>query len=122
MQLISPAFCLLQRISYNQCHCDLPVVEVVNVDHEGEVGEGSQHEGRDEAGGDVVAWLTHKVDDDLMIFYIFNVFITKKSATYLFGVSVASSINDGVVVDLKLHNGLCALVYYEPGLDQDLTI
>ena len=44
-----------------------PVVEVVNVDHEGEVGEGSQHEGGDETGGDVVAWLTHKMDDDLRV-------------------------------------------------------
>ena len=45
-----------------------PVIEVVDVDHEGEVGEGSQHEGWDEAGGDVVAWLPHKMDDDLMVF------------------------------------------------------
>ena len=42
-----------------------PVVEVVNVDHEGEVGEGSQHEGGDEAGGDVVTGLPHKVHHHL---------------------------------------------------------
>ena len=42
-----------------------PVVEVVNVDHEGEVGEGSQHEGGDEAGSDVVAGLPHKVHHHL---------------------------------------------------------
>ena len=44
-----------------------PVVEVVNVDHEGEVGEGSQHEGGDEAGGDVVTGLPHKVHHHLEI-------------------------------------------------------
>ena len=42
-----------------------PVVEVVNVDHEGEVGEGSQHESGDEAGRDVVAGLPHKVHHHL---------------------------------------------------------
>ena len=97
------------------------------MDHEGEVGEGSQHEGWDEAGGDVVAWLPHKMDDDLMMFQsdIFvDVFQPKNSATLtdLFGISVASSIDDGVVVDEKLHDGLGALVYYETGLDQDLPV
>ena len=43
-----------------------PVIEVVDVDHEGEVGEGAQHEGGDKAGGDVVAGLPHKVDDHLV--------------------------------------------------------
>ena len=43
-----------------------PVIEVVDVDHEGEVGECAQHEGGDKAGGDVVAGLPHKVDDHLV--------------------------------------------------------
>ena len=43
------------------------------MDHEGEVGEGSQHEGGDETGGDVIAWLTHKMDDDLRIIFFLNV-------------------------------------------------
>ena len=38
------------------------------MDHEGEVGEGSQHEGGDEAGGDVVAGLPHKVHHHLRHF------------------------------------------------------
>ena len=42
------------------------------MDHEGEVGEGSQHESWDEAGGDVVAWLAYKVDDHLKEFSIFQ--------------------------------------------------
>ena len=50
-----------------------PVIEVVDVDHEGEVGEGAQHEGGDKAGGDVVAGLPHKVDDHL-VETVFNVF------------------------------------------------
>ena len=42
-----------------------PVVEVINVDHEGEVGKGPQHEGGDEAGGDVVVGLADEVDHQL---------------------------------------------------------
>ena len=55
------------------------------MDHEGEVGEGSQHEGGDETGGDVVAWLAHKMDDDLGITFFVNV----SAFTDLFGVSVS---------------------------------
>ena len=51
-------------------------------------------------------------------------FQQKNSATLtdLFGVSVASCIDDGVVVDEKLHDGLGALVYYETRLDEDLPV
>ena len=56
-----------------------PVVEVVNVDHEGEVGEGYQHEGGDEAGGDVVAWLPHKVDDHLRVVFSLSMFLNKRN-------------------------------------------
>ena len=43
------------------------------MDHEGEVGKGSQHEGWDETGGYVVAWLANKVDDHLKRGIFFNV-------------------------------------------------
>ena len=93
-----------------------PVIEVVDVDHEGEVGEGAQHEGGDKAGGDVVARLPHKVDDHLVetVFQCFQQYLN------FFCVSVPSSINDGVVVDEKLHNRLCSLVHNHPRLDQHL--
>ena len=56
-----------------------PVVEVINVDHEGEVGKGPQHEGGDEAGGDVVAWLPHKVDHHLKgSYFLSQCFSTKE--------------------------------------------
>ena len=87
------------------------------MDHEGEVGKGSQHESWDEAGGDVVAWLADKVDDHLKGSF-FNL---SRKLDNLFGVSVSSCINDGVVVDKELHNGLCSLVVYFPRLDQDLV-
>ena len=92
------------------------------MDHEGEVGKGSQHEGWDETGGYVVAWLSNKVDDHLKRVIFLMIFNQNKFAilTDLFGVSVSSCINDGVVVDEKLYNGLCALVYYHPRLDQHL--
>ena len=93
-----------------------PVIEVVDVDHEGEVGEGAQHEGGDKAGGDVVAGLPHKVDDHL----VETVFQCFSTLSHLFCVSVPSSINDGVVVDEKLHNRLCSLVHNHPRLDQHL--
>ena len=55
-----------------------PVIEVVDVDHKGEVGEGAQHEGGDKAGGDVVAGLPHKVDDHLVetVFQCFQHYLT----------------------------------------------
>ena len=92
-----------------------PVIEVVDVDHEGEVGKGAQHEGGDKAGGDVVAGLPYKVDDHLV--ETVSMFST---LSHLFCVSVPSSINDGVVVDEKLHNRLCSLVHNHPRLDQHL--
>ena len=42
-----------------------PIVEVVNVNEEGGVGEESQHGGGDEAAGDVGPGLAHKVDNHL---------------------------------------------------------
>ena len=94
------------------------------MDHEGEVGKGSQHEGWDETGGYVVAWLANKVDDHLnrVLLYLSMFLNQNKFATLtdLFGVSVSSCINNSVVVNEKLYNGLCALVYYHPRLDQHL--
>ena len=42
-----------------------PIIEVIDVDEEGEVGQGTQHEGGDEAGGDVVVGLADEVDHQL---------------------------------------------------------
>ena len=93
-----------------------PVVEVVNVDHEGEVGEGSQHEGGDEAGGDVVTGLPHKVHHHLETL----LWDTITQNYNLFGVPISSCINNGVVVDKEFHHRLCALVDDVSRFNKDL--
>ena len=86
------------------------------MDHEGEVGEGSQHEGGDEAGGDVVAGLPHKVHHHLETL----LWDTITQSYNLFGVPISSCINNRVVVDKEFHHRLCALVDNASRFNKDL--
>ena len=84
------------------------------MDEEGEVSQGAQHEGGDEAGGDVVVGLPYEVDHQL------EQGVSKVELGHLLGVPVPAGIHHGVVVDNELDHRLGALVDNVPGHNEHL--